>query len=291
MAGKASGREEPESEDRPEGMARAARTAAGAGPSKGTPMADTACALAAPDAYDTAARRAVYRTILERRDTRGDFLPDPVAPERLSRVLLAAHHGPSVGFMQPWDFVVLRDLEMRRRVHDLFARANAEAALMFPPERRETYRGLKLEGILEAPLNICVTCDRSRAGPVVIGRTHIPMMDLFSSVCAVQNLWLAARAEGLGVGWVSILDNNALKALLGLPKGVIPVAYLCLGHVRGFHRRPELETAGWRRRLPLADHVHVDGWGKAGADETLAGRIRDDQAATEAGRFLAERLG
>ena len=254
-------------------------------------MADTTCALAAPDAYDTATREAVYRTILTRRDTRGDFLPDPVAPERLSRVLLAAHHAPSVGFMQPWNFIVLRDSETRRRVHDLFAKANAEAALMFEGERRETYRRLKLEGILEAPLNICVTCDRSRAGPVVIGRTHIPMMDLFSSVCAVQNLWLAARAEGLGVGWVSILDNNALKALLGLPKGVIPVAYLCLGHVRGFHPRPELESAGWRRRLQLAAHVHVDGWGRPGGDEALAGRFRDAQAAAEAGRFLAERRG
>jgi len=253
-------------------------------------MADTTCALAAPDAYDTATREAVYRTILTRRDTRGDFLPDPVAPERLSRVLLAAHHAPSVGFMQPWDFIVLRDSETRRRVHDLFAKANAEAALMFEGERRETYRGLKLEGILEAPLNICVTCDRSRAGPVVIGRTHIPMMDLFSSVCAVQNLWLAARAEGLGVGWVSILDNRALKSLLRLPEGVIPVAYLCIGHVRGFHRRPELETVGWQRRLPLADCVHLDGWGNVGGDPELADRMRGDQAAVDAGRFLTRRL-
>lgn len=253
-------------------------------------MADTTCALAAPDAYDTATREAVYRTILTRRDTRGDFLPDPVAPERLSRVLLAAHHAPSVGFMQPWDFIILRDSETRRRVHDLFAKANAEAALMFEGERRETYRGLKLEGILEAPLNICVTCDRSRAGPVVIGRTHIPMMDLFSSVCAVQNLWLAARAEGLGVGWVSILDNRALKSLLRLPEGVIPVAYLCIGHVRGFHRRPELETVGWRRRLPLADCVHLDGWGNVGGDPELADRMRGDQAAVDAGRFLTQRL-
>src|SRR5690606_16020255 len=244
----------------------------------------------APAAWHSGTREAAYRTTLTRRDTRGDFLPDPVAPERLSRVLLAAHHAPSVGFMQPWDFIVLRDSETRRRVHDLFAKANAEAALMFEGERRETYRGLKLEGILEAPLNICVTCDRSRAGPVVIGRTHIPMMDLFSSVCAVQNLWLAARAEGLGVGWVSILDNRALKSLLRLPEGVIPVAYLCIGHVRGFHRRPELETVGWQRRLPLADCVHLDGWGNVGGDPELADRMRGDQAAVDAGRFLTQRL-
>lgn len=256
----------------------------------GTPMADSDTGLAVPDDFDTATREAVYRTILTRRDTRGDFLPDPVAPERLSRVLLAAHHAPSVGFMQPWDFILVRDIGLRRRVHDLFATANAEAAMMFDGARRATYRSLKLEGILDAPLNICVTCDRNRGGPVVLGRTHIPTMDLYSAVCAVQNLWLAARAEGLGVGWVSILDNDALAGVLGLPQGVVPVAYLCVGHVRGFHRRPELETAGWRRRLPITDHVRLDGWDSACNDSALARRLADDQAAIDAGRFLAERL-
>lgn len=253
-------------------------------------MADDPNGLTAPDAFDTATREAVYRTILTRRDTRRDFLPDPVAPETLSRVLLAAHHAPSVGFMQPWDFIILRDLAQRRRVHDLFARANAEAALMFQGARRATYRSLKLEGILEAPLNICVTCDRNRAGPVVLGRTHIPTMDLYSSVCAVQNLWLAARAEGLGVGWVSILDNEVLAGVLGLPQGVVPVAYLCVGQVRGFHRRPELEAAGWRRRLPITDHVHAERWDNRAADPALAERLSADQAAIDSGRFLTERL-
>ena len=290
-AGKVSGRGEPKSEDRPEGMAPAARTVAGAGPSKGTPMADTTCAAAAHHAYDTADRRALYRTIFERRDTRRDFLPDPIAPEVLSRVLLAAHHAPSVGFMQPWDFILLRDPAVRARVHALFARANAEAAMMFEGARRDSYRALKLEGIMEAPLNICVTCDRSRGGPVVLGRTHIPATDLFSSVCAVQNLWLAARAEGLGVGWVSILDNDALKAALGLPEAVVPVAYLCIGHVDQFRQRPELETAGWRKRLPLAGLVHLDGWGATGAEPELAERLGRDQAAGEDGRFLQDRLG
>ncbi|MCU9848330.1 5,6-dimethylbenzimidazole synthase [Defluviimonas sp. WL0024] len=253
-------------------------------------MADTKTGLTPPDSYDAATREAVYRTILNRRDTRGDFLPDAVDPERLSRVLMAAHHAPSVGFMQPWDFLVLREPGIRGRVHDLFAKANAEAAMMFEGDRRQVYRNLKLEGILESPLNICITCDRSRAGPVVIGRTHIPMMDLFSSVCAVQNFWLAARAEGLGVGWVSILDNGALKRVLGLPKDVIPVAYLCVGHVRGFHARPELEAAGWRKRLPITDHVHYDRWGNARADGALTERLGADQEAIEAGRFLSERL-
>lgn len=254
-------------------------------------MAIPETAPAAQAAYDTATREAVYRTILTRRDTRRNFLPDPVAPDRLSRVLIAAHHAPSVGFMQPWDFVVLRDLGMRRRVHDLFMAANAEAAMMFQGERRELYRGLKLEGILEAPVNICVTCDRSRSGPVVLGRTHIPTMDLYSTVCAVQNLWLAARAEGLGVGWVSILDNSALGRLVGLPPEVVPVAYLCVGHVRAFLDRPELEQVGWRRRLQLSDHVHLETWGTRRSDDALTAQLDADQMAVEAGRFLADRLG
>ncbi|MFO1175634.1 MAG: 5,6-dimethylbenzimidazole synthase [Paracoccaceae bacterium] len=247
--------------------------------------------LLEPAAFDADSRKALYRTILNRRDTRGDFLPDPIAPEKLSRVLMAAHHAPSVGFMQPWDFLLLRDREVRQSVHDLFLKANAEAAMMFEGERRATYRSLKLEGILEAPLNICITCDRSRAGPVVIGRTHIPMMDLFSSVCAVQNFWLAARAEGLGVGWVSILDNGALRRALDLPSELVPVAYLCVGHVRGFHPKPELERAGWRARLPLTDLVHYDRWGNRGADGDLGARLTEDQAAIASGDFLTRPFG
>lgn len=235
-------------------------------------------------------REAVYRAILTRRDVRGQFLPDPVPDEVLSRVLIAAHYAPSVGFMQPWSFVLVRDAQVKAAVHDLFQRANAEAALMFPEDRRDFYRGLKLEGIREAPINLCVTCDRRRAGPVVIGRTHIPIMDLYSAVCAVQNLWLAARAEGLGVGWVSIMDPERLRRALEIPRGIVPVAYLCLGTVSGFHPRPELEAAGWRPRLPLADLIHFDRWG--GKDETapILARVRADQAAVGDGRFLSERL-
>lgn len=206
-------------------------------------------------------RRGLYKAILTRRDVRGEFLADPIPDEVLSRLLTAAHHAPSVGFMQPWSFLLVRDQGVRRRVHEAFRKAHAEATLMFPEEKRQTYSALKLEGILDAPLNIVVTCDRQRAGPVVIGRTHIPEMDLYSSVCAVQNLWLAARAEGLGVGWVSIFDSEAVQAVLGIPKDIVLVAYLCVGFVKGYHPRPELESAGWRPRLPLAELVHLDRWG------------------------------
>lgn len=220
-------------------------------------------------------RRGLYKAILTRRDVRGEFLADPIPDEVLSRLLVAAHHAPSVGFMQPWSFLLLRDRELRGRVHDAFRKADAEAAAMFPEDKRQAYRALKLEGILDAPLNIVVTCDRRRAGPVVIGRTHIPEMDLYSSVCAVQNLWLAARAEGLGVGWVSIFDAETVQAVLGIPKDIVLVAYLCVGKVKGYHPRPELECAGWRPRLPLAELVHSDRWGaplEAGGLRDLLGR-------------------
>ena len=210
--------------------------------------------------FDAAERDAVYRAIHTRRDVRGEFLPDPIPDEVLARVLTAAHHAPSVGFMQPWDFVVVRSREVRAKIHADFLAAHAEAEQMFDEGKRDTYRNLKLEGILESPVNICITCDRSRHGPVVIGRTHIGAMDVYSAVCAVQNLWLAARAENLGVGWVSILHQQALREALGIPREIVPIAYLCVGYVRDFHARPELEAAGWLKRVPLPGLLHFDGW-------------------------------
>ncbi|KAF0117569.1 MAG: 5 6-dimethylbenzimidazole synthase [Rhodospirillaceae bacterium] len=219
-------------------------------------------------AFTAGDREAVYRTILNRRDVRSQFLPDPVPFEVLSRLLVAAHHAPSVGFMQPWSFIVITDQTVRHRIKEAFRVANAEAVAMFPEgERRNLYQNLKLEGILEAPLGLCITCDRERAGPVVVGRTHIPIMDLYSTVCAVQNLWLAARAEGIGVGWVSILHEQALKDILGIPNRVVPVAYLCVGYVNAFCTAPELETVGWRQRLPLDQLVCFDHWDRTEAPE------------------------
>lgn len=222
-------------------------------------------------------RAGLYRAIFTRRDTRGEFLPDPVPDEQLSRVLLAAHHAPSVGFMQPWSFIVIQDVDTRRQVHDAFLKAHAEAELMFPEPLRNTYRALKLEGIMEAPVNICVVCDRDRAGPAVIGRTHIRAMDLYSTACAVQNLWLAARAEGLGVGWVSIFDNGTVQRILNIPKRIVPIAYLCVGQVKGYHNRPELEKAGWRERLPIGSLVHFEKWGHQDARADLISQLERDE--------------
>ena len=224
--------------------------------------------------FSPAERDAVYKCIFNRRDVRGQFLPQPISDAVLARILLAAHHAPSVGFMQPWDFIVIRDAATKGKVRDAFEAAHQEAAGMFADDRQQAYRRLKLEGILEAPVGICVTCDRSRTGPAVIGRTHQPEMDLYSAVCAVQNLWLAARAENIGVGWVSILRHDDLRGALGIPAAIQPIAYLCVGYVSHFLRKPELETVGWLPRTPLADVVWFDRWhGRSGA-ETLLEQLR-----------------
>ncbi|HEY4743277.1 MAG TPA: 5,6-dimethylbenzimidazole synthase [Desulfuromonadaceae bacterium] len=205
-------------------------------------------------------REAVYKVIFNRRDVRGEFKPDMIPADVLSRILAAAHHAPSVGFMQPWNFIVVRDPEVKRKVKAGFTVAHDEAAQMFEGEKRESYKSLKLEGITEAPVGICVTCDRTRTGPVVIGRTANPEMDLYSSVCAVQNLWLAARAENLGVGWVSIIHHDALRQALGIPRHIVPIAYLCIGYVSFFHEKPELEKAGWLPRMDIQSLIHYDQW-------------------------------
>ncbi|KGF67788.1 cob(II)yrinic acid a,c-diamide reductase [Hoeflea sp. BAL378] len=217
-------------------------------------------ALAAAGPFTDDERAAVYKAIHTRRDVRDQFLPDPLPDDVVRRLLEAAHHAPSVGFMQPWNFIAIRDRAVRERVARAFGRANAEAAALFPEERQSDYKSLKLEGIRKAPLNICVTCDRDRGGKVVLGRTHNQSMDLYSTVCAVQNLWLAARAEGIGMGWVSIFHDADLRQILGIPDRIEIVAYLCLGYVDELYERPELEVKGWSRRLPLDALIFEDKW-------------------------------
>lgn len=207
-------------------------------------------------------RAAVYRVIFERRDVRRNFLRTPIADDVLARVLTAAHHAGSVGFMQPWDFVVVRQRATKRAVKQLFQQTNAQAALRYDGAKATLYRSLKLEGIEEAPVNIGVTCSRQRGGPHVLGRSTVRDTDLYSTCCAIQNLWLAARAEGIGVGWVSILDHGALKQVLGIPRPVKVLAYLCLGYVSDFATQPDLEVAGWRARIPVEDLIHYESWGK-----------------------------
>lgn len=226
------------------------------------------------DAFPPRLRRGLYEAIFRRRDIRA-FRSDPVPDEILARVLVAAHHAPSVGFTQPWDFIVVRDLERRREAHRVFERERLKNATQFAGARREKFLSLKLEGILDAPLNLIVTCEPGRFGPGVLGKVAIREVEEYSTCLAVGNLWLAARAEGLGVGWVSILRNDALRKIFAIPRGVIPIAYLCIGYAKSFPRRPLLETAQWAPRLPPSKLLHFDSWdGAAGAAQPLIDLVR-----------------
>jgi nicotinate-nucleotide--dimethylbenzimidazole phosphoribosyltransferase len=218
----------------------------------------------ADHAFDAAEIGAFYHVAGARRDIRNGFLPDPVDDAVLTRVLAAAHQAPSVGLSQPWDFLILREREVRERVQRL-AQAQRDAfTATLPRARALAFRPLKVEAILESPVNVVVTCDPTRGGRHVLGRHAQPQVAEYSAVCAVQNLWLAARAEGLGVGWVSFFDERDLAGALGLPECVKVVAYLCVGHVAEFPPAPELVTSGWARQRPLAWAVHEGRWGQRG---------------------------
>jgi 5,6-dimethylbenzimidazole synthase len=212
------------------------------------------------EAFADEARRAVHEVIRSRRDIR-HFAPDrAVANEELERILDAAHHAPSVGFSQPWGFVLVRDRAQRARIRTSFLRCRAREAERFPSPRREQYLELQLEGIVDAPLNVCVTVDLRARDEAVLGTTAQPDMLRFSACCAVQNLWLAARAEGIGVGWVSIVEAAVLRDELALPPGIEPLAYLCIGHPIAFRSQPMLEEVGWLPRRALADVIHDGRW-------------------------------
>ena len=214
--------------------------------------------------YPAGPRDAVYRVIAERRDVRRGFRPDPVPADVLGRVLAAAHQAPSVGFSQPWDFIVITDRARRERIAALAARHREEFAADLPGARARAFDALKISSILDTPVNIVVSCDRTRGGRHTLGRRTQPQTADFSSVLAVGNLWLAARAEGLGVGWVSFFDERELAAELGLPAHLDVIAYLCVGYVSQFAPEPELGTAGWARRRPLSWAVHAEEFGRRG---------------------------
>jgi 5,6-dimethylbenzimidazole synthase len=205
------------------------------------------------------AKRAVYDAIALRRDVRHFRSDCDVSQPLLERLLGAAHCAPSVGLSQPWGFIVVRDRAVRSRIRASFLRCRAAEAERYTPARRAAYLAHRLEGILEAPLNVCVAVDlRERAQPV-LGTTAQPEALRASACCAVQNLWLAARAEGIGVGWVSIVELSVVRAELALPIGVEPVAYLCVGYPVAFRDAPMLEETGWGQRVGLRDAMHLDG--------------------------------
>lgn len=202
-------------------------------------------------AFNEREREAVYRVIAERRDVRRGFVNTPLPEDLLNRLLAAAHSAPSVGLMQPSRFVVIREHKLRKAVHTIFEEANCRAKEAYTGEQAEVYSNLKLEGILEAPQNLCILCDTGSDRGRGLGRQTMPETAIYSTVCAIQNLWLAARSEGVGVGWVSILDPTKLREILCIPERLKLVAYLCLGYVEGFASEPDLERFGWERRVDL----------------------------------------
>ncbi|KKD04763.1 nicotinate-nucleotide--dimethylbenzimidazole phosphoribosyltransferase [Streptomyces sp. WM6386] len=216
---------------------------------------------AAP-AYEDAEREAVLKVMRERRDIRNGFRSDPIPHEVLLRVLEAAHTAPSVGHSQPWDFVVIRSAETRRTMHELAMRQRDAYAKSLPKGRAKQFKELKIEAILDTPVNIVVTADPTRGGRHTLGRHTQPQMAPYSSALAVENLWLAARAEGLGVGWVSFFDEREMVRSLGLPEHLEVVAYLCVGYVDEFPDEPELLQAGWSKRRPLSWVVHEETYGR-----------------------------
>ncbi len=241
--------------------------------------------------FPSEAKRGVYAAISGRRTVRS-FRPDPIPDEVLARLLAAAHRAPSVGFSQPWDFILVRDEHTRGRVRELFGKARRAEACLFDGGRGSEYPCVELDSISTAPLNLCVACDPTRGGPKVLGRLTVPEADLYSACLAVENLWLAARAEGVGVDWVSLLHGAELREVLGIPPHVVPVAYLALGYPKdGFPEKPLLESAGWGGRLPLRSLVSYEEWGRRahGDWDGLGGilgmpdRTTDDEPSTEGG--------
>jgi nicotinate-nucleotide--dimethylbenzimidazole phosphoribosyltransferase len=235
---------------------------------------------------DDAARAALAAVIDGRRDVRR-FRPDPVDDALIERVLSAAHRAPSVGLSQPWRFVVVRSTETRARVRALAERERARQAPSFGPRARD-FLDQKVEGVLEAPVGVCVCCVPPPAGTEVLGRATIPATDIYSTACAIQNLWLTARADGLGVGWVSFYRPDELRAVLGIPEAVEPVAWLCVGWPDERPVRPGLERAGWAQRRPLADVVHAERWPASGP--AAAAAPEPDAAARIAARDRADVL-
>ncbi|MEU7719864.1 nicotinate-nucleotide--dimethylbenzimidazole phosphoribosyltransferase [Streptomyces tibetensis] len=212
--------------------------------------------------YDPAEREAVLKVMRERRDIRNGFRSDPIPHEVLLRVLEAAHHAPSVGHSQPWDFVVIRSADTRRAMHELAMRQRDAYAKSLPKGRAKQFKELKIEAILDTPVNIVVTADPTRGGRHTLGRHTQPQMAPYSAALAVENLWLAARAEGLGVGWVSFFDEREMVRALGLPEHLEIIAYLCVGYVDEFPDEPELLQAGWSKRRPLSWVVHEETYGR-----------------------------
>ncbi|MEM1627020.1 MAG: 5,6-dimethylbenzimidazole synthase [Sulfolobaceae archaeon] len=203
----------------------------------------------------------LFTAIRLRRDIRSYYKPDPIPDEVLAKILSAAHMAPSVGYSQPWDFIIIKDKEIKRKIKEIVEEERKKFRELLDSNRRDLFDKLKIEAIIETPVNIAVTYDSERFGPYVLGRESMPETGLYSVILAISNLWLAATAEGIGIGWVSFLNKEKVKEILQIPKNIELVAYLTLGYVTKFPKIPELEEKGWNKRIRLSSVVFENRYG------------------------------
>lgn len=203
---------------------------------------------------------AVYKAIYTRRDVRS-FLPNPIPTEIVHKIINAGHHAPSVGFMQPWNFIIVSSKEVKEQLAWAADKERRALAIHYEGEKESKFLSLKVEGLKEAPVTICVTCDPTRGGSHVLGRNSIPETDILSTACAIQNMWLAATAEGLAMGWVSFYKKADIRDILDIPPYIDPIALLSIGYTDKYPEKPILELADWEKRRSLDDLVFQNKWG------------------------------
>ncbi|MEC1068609.1 5,6-dimethylbenzimidazole synthase [Priestia megaterium] len=204
-------------------------------------------------------KQVVYKAIYGRRDVR-TFLSDEIPNETVYNILQAAHSGPSVGFMQPWNFILVSDTEVKNKLAWAADKERRALAIHYEGEKKEDFLELKIQGLKEAPLTICVTCDPTRGGSHVLGRNSIPETDMMSTACAIQNMWLASYAEGLAMGWVSFYKKNDVRDILHIPPHIDPVALMSIGYTDKYPEKPILEQANWEKRRDLDKLIYHNVW-------------------------------
>jgi 5,6-dimethylbenzimidazole synthase len=210
----------------------------------------------------------LYEAIKRRRDVRSFYKGGEISDDVLAKILMAGHLAPSVGFSQPWNFIIVRDMEKRRKIKELAMKEREKFREELSEDRKKIFDNVKIEAVLDTPVNIAVTCDPTRFGPNVLGRRTIPETCQYSSVLAVENMWLAATSEGIGMGWLSFFMEEDVKKILEISNHVKLVAYLTLGPAE-IPERPELEIFGWGKRMKLSEVVNEESWGKPARRELV----------------------
>ncbi|NDI33276.1 5,6-dimethylbenzimidazole synthase [Chengkuizengella sediminis] len=206
-------------------------------------------------------RDAIYKVIRKRRDVRS-FLTKCIPEEVIERIIEAGHHAPSVGFMQPWNFIIVRSQKIKEQLAWAADKERRALAIHYEGERQDHFLSLKVEGLKEAPITICVTCDPTRGGTHVLGRNSIPETDMMSVACSIQNMWLASCAEGIALGWVSFYKKNDIREIMKIPPHIDPVALLSLGYTDEYPEAPILETSKWAKREEISKLIYVNHWGE-----------------------------